>query len=198
MSGLSKSISVIVCGIAAYFALHWGSDALMILVSPLHGMELVSFAHIIEGFRRAFGLTQQGAIVCASVIGAAKLGVALIFSLYLVRRLTGIAGGHPDHDLLETGLILVVATIAALAAPLVFDEAAGVLNQFRVPLWLVGLAATLTMVERAATSSEPDSRLALWKAQAVTIPAMLPRQRGRVSAMRWNQLRRDANIDCGR
>lgn len=193
---LSNSISIIICGIAAYFSLHWGTDAVMILASPLHGMDNAAFTHIVNGFARLFGLSADGMIICAAAFGAAKLGVASIFSLYLVRRLTGFAGETTDHDLLEAGLILVVVTIAALAAPLVFDEAATVLNQFRVPLWLVGLAATLTMVERAAQSDEP-SRLHSWAAQMRAIPATLPRARGRVSAMRWNQLRRDANLDCG-
>jgi hypothetical protein len=168
----------------------------MILTSPSHGMDNASFAHIVNGFGRLLRLNAHGIIICASVFGAAKLGVASVFALYLVRRLTGIAGEEPDHDLLEAGLILVVVTIAALAAPLVFDEAASVLNQFRVPLWLVGLAATLTMVERAAGSEEP-SRLQNWTAQMRPIPASLPRARAGVSAMRWNQLRREANIDCG-
>lgn len=196
MQRLSNSISIIICGIAAYFALHWGTDAVMILASPLHGMDNAAFTHIVNGFGRLFGLSQDGIVICATAFGTAKLGVASIFALYLVRRLTGIADQQTDHDLLEAGLILVVVTIAALAAPLVFDELATVLNQFRVPLWLVGLAATLTMVERAAQSDEP-SRLQTWTAQARAIPATLPRARSGVSAMRWNQLRRDANIDCG-
>jgi hypothetical protein len=197
MQRLSNSISIIICGIAAYFALHWGTDALMILASPLHGMDNAAFTHIVNGFGRLFNLNQDGIVVCAAAFGAAKLGVASIFTLYLVRRLTGIAGEEPDHDLLEAGLVLVVVTIAALAAPLVFDEAASVLNQFRVPLWLVGLAATLSMVERVARSDEP-SRLHTWAAQARAIPATLPRPRGNVSALRWNQLRREANLDCRR
>jgi hypothetical protein len=198
MRGLSNSISLIVCGIAAYFALHWGSEAVMILASPLYGMDVASFAHIVAGFRQAFGLTQDGMIVCAAALGAMKLGVAAIFALYLARRLTGITGSRSDHDLLEAGLVLVVVTIAVLAVPVVFDEPASLLNQFRVPLWLVGLAATLTMVERAAAECEPRSRFAMCEESTRAIPATLPRQRGRVSAMRWNQLRREANLDCGR
>jgi hypothetical protein len=193
----SNSISIIICGIAAYFALHWGTDAVMILASPLHGMENAAFTHIVNAFGRLFNLSQDGILICAAAFGAAKLGVASIFTLYLVRRLTGIAGEGPDHDLLEAGLVLVVVTIAALAAPLVFDEVASVLNQFRVPLWLVGLAATLTMVERAARGDEP-SRLHAWASQPRAIPATLPRPRAGVSALRWNQLRREANLDCRR
>lgn len=195
MARLSSSITIIVCAIAAYFMLHWGTDAIGIVASPMHGMDKPTFAHVVQNFARMFGLTQTGAIVCAVTFGTAKLGVAAIFSIYLLRRLTGIGDGEADHDLLEAGLVLVVVTVAAMALPLVTDENPAALNQFRVPLWLVGLAATFTMLERAVTHEAP-SRAKTWNYDA--IPATLPPQRGRVSAMRWNQLRREANIDCGR
>jgi hypothetical protein len=196
MQRLSNSISIIVCGIAAYFALHWGSEALAIIASPLHGMDKPSFAHVVQHFARMLGLTQAGVIICAVTFGAAKLGVAILFALYLIRRATRMGDAASDHDLLEFALILVVATIAAMALPFVLTEGASDLNQFRVPLWLVGLAATFTMIERAV-ASEVQSRSLTWAREAQAIPATLPRQRGRVSAMRWNQLRRDANVDCG-
>ena len=196
MQSLSNSVSIIVCGVAAYFALHWGSEALAIFASPLHGMDKPHFANVVQHFARMLELTQAGAITCAVTFGAAKLGVAILFTLYLVRRVTGMGDPAADHDLLEAALILVVATIAAMALPFVLDEGASDLNQFRVPLWLVGLAATFTMIERAVMS-ETQSRATTWAREARPIPATLPRQRGRVSAMRWNQLRRDANIDCG-
>ncbi len=198
MRRLSNSISIIICGIAAYFALHWGTDAVLIFASPLHGMESDSFARIVESFARTFSLSPERMLICATAFGALKFGVAGIFAVYLVRRLTGLAGVAPDHDLLEAGLVLVVVTIATMALPFVVTESATALNQFRVPLWLVGLAATLTMVERAA-ESEPASRVRTWERERGShpIPATLPRQRGRVSALRWNELRRQANLDCG-
>ncbi len=197
MERLSNSISIIVCGIAAYFALHWGSEALVIFASPLHGMDKPAFAHIVQNFARMLNLTQDGAIICAAAFGAAKLGVMLVFAIYLARRITGIGNREANYDLLETGLILVVATIAAMALPLVLEESATALNQFRVPLWLVGLAATFTMVERAVTS-ETASRTTTWARETQPIPALLPRQRGRVSAMRWNLLRQQANVEFDR
>ncbi len=196
MRRLSSSISIIICGIAVYFALHWGSEAVRIFVSPVHGLEDAWFAKIVYGLGWLLSLSPDGLLVCAAAFGALKLGVAVIFAVYLAQRIGGFCGGTADHDLLEAGLILTVLTIAALALPLILDEPATALNQFRVPLWLVGLAATLTMVERAA-AAEPARRESLWErevAARVLAANPLPRRRGRASALRWNLLRRDAKL----
>jgi hypothetical protein len=197
MRQLSGSISLIVCGIALYFALHWGLDAFRIFMSPIYGLEDANFARIVYGIGRMANLGPEGLMRSAAFFGALKLGVATIFVIYLVHRLTGLGQGIPEHDLLEAGLVLVVVTVGALALPAFLQDAGIVLNQFRVPLWLVGLAATLTMVERAAQNEPARTRLATCENEiaARTIEAgCLAPVRGRVSAIRWNLLRREANL----
>lgn len=195
---VSNSISIIICGVAAYFALHWGSDAVMIFTSPLHGLDNQNFSHSIRSYAQLLGLTGEGKLVIAAIFGALKLGTAAIFALYLARRLTFASDAEIDHDLLEAALVLVVITIAVLATPLVFEEQGKILNQFRVPLWLVGLAATLTLIERAAgDEADASSRVKTAERERAVQFARAGLMLGRrgVGALRWNRLRAEANVD---
>ena len=67
------------------------------------------------------------------------------------------ASGKPDrraarprieHDMLDAALILVVVSTLVAATPAILQGATEILILQRLPLWLVGLAATLSMVER--------------------------------------------------
>jgi len=195
---VSNSISIIICGVAAYFALHWGSDAVMIFVSPMHGLDNESFSRSVRGFAQLFGASSEGMLLLAALFGAMKLGTAAIFALYLARRLVFSGDENVDHDLLETALVLVVTTVALLALPFIFVDSGMILNQFRVPLWLVGLAATLTLIERAVKdeADDPSRVKTIERERAVRFAhASLMLGRRGVGALRWNRLRAEANID---
>jgi hypothetical protein len=73
-----------------------------------------------------------------------------------------------------------------VALPALLEAAPHLLAPHRPALWLAGLAATLSMIERV-TQSEEFMRAAV-RSPIVTLP---PR-RARVSALRWDYLRREA------
>ena len=79
------------------------------------------------------------------------------------------------------------AAIDKAAAPALLEAAPQFLAQHRPALWLCGLAATLSMIERVLQSEE-RSRLATTVAE--TPMGAQPPRRGTASALRWDYLRR--------
>jgi hypothetical protein len=106
-----------------------------------------------------------------------------------------------SHDLLDAGLILVVMVTMVVAMPAIMQGASDILVQGRLPLWLVGLAATLSMIERFPETEDRApgrvERLFSWyarrvrKGRPVTIT---PAVRGGTSPERWTQLRDTAGL----
>jgi hypothetical protein len=193
MRRLSSSIPLIICGVALYFTLHWGLDAIRILASPINGLDEQGFARIVLAIARS---GEWPPLAVAVFFGAMKLGAAIAFAVYLAHRLCSLGDAEPRHEILETGLVLVTVTIFAMALPVFVQDPGHAFDQYRVSLWMVGLAATLSMVERACALKPLSSRTDIADYEAAIlarIPA-LPRPRGRVSALRWNLLRQQARL----
>ena len=103
-----------------------------------------------------------------------------------------IARASIDHELLDAAALLAVCSTVVVAMPALLEATPQLLAPHRPALWLAGLAATLSMIERVAESED-------FMRVAVPSPIVaLPPRRGRVSALRWDYLRREARglLDC--
>jgi len=79
-----------------------------------------------------------------------------------------------------------VFTSFLMAVPAALEAAPQLLAPHRPALWLAGLAATLSMIERLVESGD-------LKPAVVAVPsAALPPRRNGVTAQRWDYLRREA------
>jgi hypothetical protein len=117
--------------------------------------------------------------------------------MHLASRVGALRGGTVSHDLLDAGLILVVLVTLLAATPLILKGATDILIQERLPLWLVGLAATLSMIERLpdakAETVRPGVVERLWarigaRKKHADRTVVIPAVRG-APATRWDALR---------
>ena len=148
MHKLSGAAAVIVIGVALYFTLFWGYDGLRMLTSPSYGLEDVWRAQFVFAIGSVFGLGPIGLIKLSAFFGAVKLAVACICAFYVVARLRALKGGRADSDILEGGLILVVAISIVSVGPAVLSQNADLVREQTVQLILAAVATGLCLVER--------------------------------------------------
>jgi len=201
MRWLPKAVPVLIAVIAFDLALVFGFEAYRVLTSPVYGLEQIPFARLVHGIGSLFGLHGVAMFKVAAFLGAIYLTIAGVFALHLVSRVGAWRGMRVSHDLLDAGLILVVMVTMVVAMPAIMQGASEVLVQGRLPLWLVGLAATLSMIERFPETEDRApgrvERLFSWyarrvrKGRPVTIT---PAVRGGTSPERWTQLRDTAGL----
>lgn len=145
MSGASVAM---IMAIALYFTLFWGYEALRVLTSPTYGLEDVWRSQYVFGVGSYFKLEPMGLMKLAAFFGAMKLVVALTCAIHLADRLRSVAGGKANADVLEGGLILVVAVSMAAAAPAVWTQNGDLLREQVLHLLLAAIAVALGLVER--------------------------------------------------
>lgn len=189
MRRLSVVVPVLITGVALYFALGFGADAIRILRSPAYGLDNPGFARVVYDLGHILSLGPDGLVRLAVFFGATKLAVAVICSIHVIERIGSLWGHTVDHDFLDAGLLIAIILTFIAAIPALIEVSPILLAQHRPVFWLAGLAATLGVIEALAQSEnalEPQSRAA-----AVTA-AILPPRRGRTSTLRWDELRRAA------
>lgn len=148
MRKLSGAAAVIIMGVALYFTLFWGYDGLRMLTSPSYGLEDVWRAQFVFAIGSVFGLGPIGLIKLAAFFGAIKLAVACICAFYVVARFRALKGGKANSDILEGGLILVVAISIVSVGPAVLSQNAELVREQTVQLILAAVATGLCLVER--------------------------------------------------
>ncbi len=136
-------------GVALYFTLFWGFEALRMLTSPTYGLEDVWRSQFVFAIGRLFELGPMGLIKLAAFFGTLKLAVAIICVVHIADRLRCLAGGKPASEVLEGGLILVVLVIIASAGPAVWAQNADLVREQAIQLLLAALATALCMIERS-------------------------------------------------
>ena len=202
MRGLPKAIPFLIGIIALDFTLAFGLEAWRIFVSPIGGLDQPSFASTVYALGKFAGLTPSGLVRLATLFGMIYLTIAVMCALYLASRI-GALRGHPiDHDMLDAALILVAVSTLAAATPAILQGATDILILQRLPLWLVGLAATLSMVERVPgiDDAQPPGywerrftrKMAHEHDDETTFVAPAARQEG--MTLRWTSLRREAGM----
>jgi hypothetical protein len=169
MRKVSIATVAMLMGIALYFSLSWGFDALRSLTSPTYGLEDVWRSQYIFGIGSLLGLGPKGLIQLAAFFGAVKLAVAFICALHIFDRFRSFATGKPVSDLLEGALILVVLITIVSAGPAIWSHNPELLREQVIQLALAGLATALGMVERNyrntgdnVTASAATPQGALW------------------------------------
>ena len=194
-----KVIPILIAVIALDFTLIFGFEAWRILSSPMLGLERLGFANTVYAIGKWAGLQTTQHLPLAAFFGVISLAIAIMCSWYLATRAAALRGYRVSHDMLDAGLILIVVSTLVAATPAMLSGATELLIHERLPLWLVGLAATMSMIERVY---EPDEQhkpgfVERWvsrfaarrggKAEAYVSPAM----REGLSA-RWDRLRDEA------
>ena len=201
MRWLPRAIPVLIAIIALDFALVFGFEAWRIFNSPVYGLDRLSFATLIHGIGGVAGLRPESLFNLAAFFGAVYLTTSGVFLLHLATRISALRGGRVSHDLLDAGLILVVVSTMVAATPAVLQGATDILIHERLPLWLVGLAATLSMIERVpeGDARPPAFVQGVWSWLAarrnrrdgrVVSPAL----RNSMPARRWDSLRNEAGM----
>ena len=137
-----------IMGVALYFTLFWGFDALRILTSPTYGLEDVWRSQFVFGVGSMFKLAPMGLIKLAAFFGAVKLAVAIVCAIHLMDRMRSLAGGQANSDVLEDGLILVVAVSIVSVAPAIMSHNADLVREQTLQLILAALATALSILER--------------------------------------------------
>jgi hypothetical protein len=198
MRWLPRAIPLLIAVIALDLALVFGFEAFRVLTSPVNGLDAPVFAGLVFGIGRVLGIAGQGLSNVAGFFGGFYLTIAVVFTLYLASRIGALRGGRVSHDLLDAGMILVVLVTMVAATPAILAGATDILVQERLPLWLVGLAATLSMIERLPETDpetiRPNFAERLWMRFAARrtrdeSTLVSPAVRGKMPAIRWDDLR---------
>jgi hypothetical protein len=197
MQRAPKAVPFLIAIIALNFTIEFGTEAWRIFASPIGGLEQATFASLVYGMGKLADLSPSGHVMLGMTFGFVDLAIATIFALHLYSRLQALAGGRIAHDLLDAGLVLIVAATIVAATPAILHGATNILIHDRLPLWLVGLAATLSMVERLPESNPARPGFCermLMRRRKTSAIVVSPVQRGVAAALRWKELRREAGM----
>jgi len=148
MRKLSAVAVALILAIALYFTLFWGYDALRMLTSPTYGLEDVWRSQFIFAVGKQFSLSPIGLLKLAAFFGTLKLAVAGICAVHILDRLRTLFGGKADSEILEGGLILVVAISIASVGPAVWSQSVELVREETIQLMLAAIATALCMLER--------------------------------------------------
>jgi hypothetical protein len=154
MDKLSGVAVAMVMAISLYFVLFWGFEALRMLTSPTYGLDDVWRSQVVFAIGHIFGLAPLGLIKLAAFLAALKLAVAGIFAVHLIDRLRSLIGGKASPEVLEAGLMLVVAVSIVSAGPAVWSHNGELVREYALQLMLAGIAVALCMLERGSARNE--------------------------------------------
>jgi len=165
MRWLPKAVPFLIAIVAFEFVLVFGIEAFRIFASPIHGLDEPAFSKLVLGIARMMGLEQAGIAKVSAAFGAVYLVIAGVFALHLASRIGAALGERlwparaadikVSHELLDAGMILIVCVTVVAGIPAMLAGATEIFIHNRLPLWLVGLAATLSMLERLPEAEEP-------------------------------------------
>lgn len=156
MRKLSGAAVAMILAIAFYFTLFWGYEALRMLTSPTYGLEDVWRSQYVFAIGHMLGLAPMGLLKLAAFFATLKLAVAGICAVHIADRFRSLMRGSADAQVLEAGLILVVAISIVTVGPAVWSQNVELLREYILQLVLAGLAAALCLVERGY-ARKPES-----------------------------------------
>lgn len=160
MRKISGATTAIILAVSLYFTLFWGFDALRILTSPSYGLDEVWRAEYIFVLGRMLAFGPIGLMKLAAFFGAMKLVVAAVCAWHIVDRFRCMISGKANSEVLEGGLILIVA-ISILSAGLAARSGNGeIVRENAIQLVLACIATALSLIEsrhsRAAETEAPS------------------------------------------
>lgn len=151
MRKLSSASVAMILAISVYFMLFWGFEALRMLTSPAYGLDDVWRSQFVFAIGSYFHLSPVGLIKLAAFFATLKLAVAAICAVHIVDRFHSLVSGKADNEILEAGLILVVAISILSVGPAVWSQNAELVRESAIQLALAALAAALCILERSYT-----------------------------------------------
>jgi hypothetical protein len=154
MRKLSAAAVATTMAIAFYFTLFWGSEALRMLTSPSWGLDDAWRSQFVFVIGAMLGLAPVGLIKLAAFFAMLMLAVAAICAISVLDRLRSLVTGKPDVDVLEAGLILIVAISILAVGPAVWSQNVELARDYTVQLVLAGIAIALCLLERRAERPE--------------------------------------------
>jgi hypothetical protein len=158
MRKLSGAAVAVIVGVALYFTLAWGHDGLRVLTSPSYGLDQVWRSQFIFAIGGIFGLSPIGLIKLAAFFGAVKLAVAAFCAVHILDRMRTLIAGKAESDILEGGLVLIVAVSILSAGPAVWAQNADLVREATMQLALAAVAAALCLVERNYGRSADEAK----------------------------------------
>ena len=135
-------------GIALFFALFWGSEALWTLNAPNFGIGDTLRSEAIHSVGRLFDLEAGALMGVAAFFATIKLVTASIFGLHVLDRFAGWFGRPIDHESLDAGLLLATVMTIALTVPALADGKPALVGFHANILLLAGVAALLSGLEQ--------------------------------------------------
>ena len=172
MRKLSPAAVAMIMAIAVYFMLFWGFDALRMLTSPTYGLEDVWRSQSVFEIGRIFGLAPMGLIKLAAFFATIKLAVAAICAVHIADRFRMLAGGQSNSEILDAGLVLVLAITMASIGPAIWTHNADLVREQTIILLLIGVAAGLGILER---NYQRNSKSLLGETSLIAENAVAPR-----------------------
>lgn len=150
MRKLSPAAVATVLAIALYFTLSWGFEGLQTLTSPTYGLDNVWRSQFVFAIGSIVHLAPIGLIKLAAFFAVLKLAVAVICAVHILDRFRSAFGGKADVEILEAGLMLVVAMSIAAVGPAVWAQNADLVRENAIQLALAAIAVGLCVIERGA------------------------------------------------
>jgi hypothetical protein len=148
MRKLSFASVAMILAISLYFMLFWGFDAFRMLTSPTYGLDDVWRSQFVFAIGSYFHLAPVGLIKLAAFFAMLKFAVAGICAVHIADRFRSVITGKADGEILEAGLILVVAISILSVGPAVWSQNAELVREGAIQLALAALAGAFLMVER--------------------------------------------------
>ncbi len=97
MRKVSGATVAMIPGVALYFTLFWGFEALRMLTSRTYGLEDVWRSRFVFAIGRLFELGPMGLIKLAAFFGTLKLAVAVICAVHIADRLRCLDSPRPGR-----------------------------------------------------------------------------------------------------
>jgi len=148
MRKLSSASVTMLMAISVYFMLFWGFEALRMLTSPTYGLDEAWRSQFVFTIGSYFHLSPVGLIKLAAFFATLKLAVAAICAVHIADRVRSLITGTADTEILEAGLILVVAISILAVGPAVRSQNAELVREGALQLGLAALAAAFCILER--------------------------------------------------
>lgn len=166
---LADAPAAIILAIAAYFVLVWGFEALNMLASPAYGLDDVWRSQFVFAIGRLFTLSPIGLIKLAAFFATLKLAAALACLGYIVARIRAWPA-RVHSDVLEAGLMLVVAISILAVGPAVWSQNVELVREHTIQLVLAGIAVALCLTERRRERPQAAAAAAPFKIPAWFTP----------------------------
>ena len=128
------------------------------LTSPSYGLDDVWRSQFIFAIGGIVGLSPIGLIKLAAFFGAVKLAVAAFCAIHIFDRLRALVAGKANSEILEGGLILVVAISIMSVGPAVWSQNVDLVREATIQLTLAAVAAALCLVERNYGLSKDEAK----------------------------------------